>query len=71
VMVFFHGGGLTIGTGNSPTYSHFALPAQEKVVVVTANQRLGPVGYLAHPALSDGGSREARAHCVVPRGRLM
>jgi para-nitrobenzyl esterase len=52
VMVFFHGGGLTIGTANSPTYSHFALPAQEKVVVVTVNQRLGPVGYLAHPALA-------------------
>jgi para-nitrobenzyl esterase len=52
VMVFFHGGGLTIGTGNSPTYSHFALPAQEKVVVVTVNQRLGPIGYLAHPALA-------------------
>ncbi len=52
VMVFFHGGGLTIGTANSPTYSHFALPAQEKVVVVTVNQRLGPIGYLAHPALA-------------------
>jgi para-nitrobenzyl esterase len=59
VMVFFHGGGLTIGTANSPTYSHFALPAQEKVVVVTVNQRLGPIGYLAHPALaaeSENGS---------------
>lgn len=52
VMVFFHGGGLTIGTANSPTYSHFALPAQENVVVVTVNQRLGPIGYLAHPALA-------------------
>ena len=59
VMVFFHGGGLTIGTANSPTYSHFALPAQEKVVVVTVNQRLGAIGYLAHPALaaeSENGS---------------
>jgi para-nitrobenzyl esterase len=52
VMVFYHGGGLTIGTANSPTYSHFALPAQENVVVVTVNQRLGPIGYLAHPALA-------------------
>jgi para-nitrobenzyl esterase len=51
VMVFFHGGGLTIGTANSPTYSHTALPA-EGVVVVTVNQRLGVMGYLAHPALA-------------------
>lgn len=51
VMVFFHGGGLTSGTGNSPTYTHPALPAKG-VVLVTVNSRLGPLGYLAHPALS-------------------
>lgn len=52
VMVFFHGGGLSIGTGNSPTYCHTALPAQG-VVVVTVNHRLGPFGYFAHPALAE------------------
>lgn len=51
VMVFFHGGGLSIGTGNSPTYTYTALPAQG-VVVVTVNQRLGPFGYFSHPALA-------------------
>src|SRR5690554_2807842 len=51
VMVFFHGGGLTTGTGNSPTYTHPSLPSKG-VVLVTVNSRLGPMGYLAHPALS-------------------
>jgi para-nitrobenzyl esterase len=51
VMVFFHGGGLSIGTGNSPTYCHTALPA-EGVVLVTVNGRLGPFGYFSHPALA-------------------
>jgi para-nitrobenzyl esterase len=51
VMVFFHGGGLSIGTGNSPTYCHTALPA-EGVVVITVNSRLGAFGYFSHPALA-------------------
>jgi para-nitrobenzyl esterase len=51
VIVFFHGGGLTSGTSSSTTYNHPMLP-NKGVVVVTANSRLGPMGYLAHPALS-------------------
>lgn len=51
VMVFFHGGGLTTGTGSSTTYNHPTLP-NKGVVLVTVNSRLGPMGYLAHPALS-------------------
>jgi para-nitrobenzyl esterase len=51
VMVFFHGGGLTTGAAASTTYNHPALP-NKGVVTVTVNSRLGPMGYLAHPALS-------------------
>ncbi|MBN1655730.1 MAG: carboxylesterase family protein [Deltaproteobacteria bacterium] len=51
VMVFFHGGGLSIHTGNSPLYNHTALPAKG-VVVVTVNNRLGPMGYMALAELS-------------------
>lgn len=51
VMVFYHGGGLTTGTGNSTTYTHPALTAKG-IVLVSVNSRLGPMGYLAHPALS-------------------
>ena len=58
VMVFFHGGGLTTGTGNSMTYNNTALP-RKGVVVVTVNSRLGPIGYMAHPALSKESGRNA------------
>jgi para-nitrobenzyl esterase len=58
VMVFFHGGGLTSGTGNSLTYNNTALP-RKGVVVVTVNSRLGPIGYMAHPALSKESGRGA------------
>jgi len=58
VMVFFHGGGLTSGTGNSPTYCNTALP-RKGVVVVTVNSRLGPIGYMAHPALTAESGRNA------------
>jgi para-nitrobenzyl esterase len=51
VMVFFHGGGLTSMSGNSTTYCNIALP-QHGVVTVTVNSRLGPIGYMAHPALT-------------------
>ncbi len=61
VLVWFHGGGLTTGT-NSPDgvykyvgaeggYLAAALP-NHGVVIVTVQHRLGPIGYLAHPALS-------------------
>lgn len=51
VMVWIHGGGLTSGSGHKPSYrgSNFA---RNGVVVVTINYRLGPLGFLAHPALS-------------------
>src|SRR5690606_34616501 len=54
VMVFFHGGGLTSGTGSSTTYNHPKL-ASQRVVSVTVDSRLGPIGYLAHPALTAEG----------------
>jgi para-nitrobenzyl esterase len=58
VMVFFHGGGLSVGTGNSPTYCHTALPAQG-VVVVTVNSRLGAFGYFSHPALAKESGKDS------------
>jgi para-nitrobenzyl esterase len=56
VMVWFHGGGLTSGWGNSDSVNSPALP-REGVVVVTVNHRLGALGYLAHPALSKESER--------------
>ena len=51
VMVWIHGGALTRGSGAIATYNGANL-ARKGVVLVTINYRLGPLGYLAHPALS-------------------
>ncbi|MBN1654452.1 MAG: carboxylesterase family protein [Deltaproteobacteria bacterium] len=58
VMVFFHGGGLTVHTGNSEVYNNTALPSAG-VVVVTVNMRLGAMGYLAHPGLTAESEKSA------------
>jgi para-nitrobenzyl esterase len=51
VMVFFYGGAFTDGGGAPPLYDGTAL-AERGAVVVTMNYRLGPFGFLAHPALT-------------------
>ncbi|HUF72959.1 MAG TPA: carboxylesterase family protein [Gammaproteobacteria bacterium] len=51
VLVFFYGGAFTDGGGAPPLYDGTAL-AERGAVVVTMNYRLGPFGFLAHPALS-------------------
>jgi len=58
VMVFFHGGGLTSGTANSDVYNSSGLP-RHGVVLVTVNSRLGPIGYMAHPALTAESEHDA------------
>ncbi|MFD5258944.1 carboxylesterase/lipase family protein [Streptomyces bobili] len=57
VMVWFHGGANTQGTG--VIYGGGSMAAKTGVIVVTVNYRLGALGFLAHPALSadtPGGS---------------
>ena len=51
VMVWFHGGSHQTGTSSASIYQSTRLP-QQGIVLVTVNYRLGPFGYLAHPALS-------------------
>ena len=50
VMVWFHGGALTRGSGAIDTYDGSEL-ALKDVVLVTVNYRLGVFGYFAHPQL--------------------
>ena len=53
VMFWIHGGALLTGEGDD--YDPRALVAQG-VVLVTINYRLGPLGFLSHPALSAEGA---------------
>ena len=45
VMVSYHGGGFTTGSGNLPVYDGEPLARFGDVVVVTVNHRLGALGY--------------------------
>ena len=56
VMVFFHGGGFTLGGGQIPPYQTAPPLAGRGVVVVTAQYRLGLMGFFAHPKLTAEGS---------------
>jgi para-nitrobenzyl esterase len=51
VMVWIHGGSFETGSGSMAVYGGQNLAAKG-VVVVTINYRLGPLGFLALPALS-------------------
>ncbi|WP_101674443.1 carboxylesterase/lipase family protein [Alloalcanivorax mobilis] len=52
VMVWFHGGAFAILSANSDQYNNPQGLTEHGVVLVTVNHRLGPFGYIAHPALS-------------------
>jgi para-nitrobenzyl esterase len=62
VMVFFHGGGFTGGSGD--VYNADDLAKENDVIVVTVNYRLGALGFFAHPAL------DAEDHVVANYGLL-
>ena len=47
VMVWFHGGGFTGGSGD--VYDAQALATENEVIVVTVNYRLGALGNFAIP----------------------
>lgn len=51
VFVWIHGGSLVKGSSKEPLYDGARL-AQQGIVVVSINYRLGVLGYLAHPGLS-------------------
>lgn len=52
VMFWIHGGGNSVGHGGS--YNGKALAKKYKVIVITINYRLGPLGWFSHPALKGG-----------------
>lgn len=53
VIVFLHGGGLSLGSSNNKSIEGTRL-ARKGAVVVTINYRIGPMGFLAADGLFDG-----------------
>ncbi|MEV6118299.1 carboxylesterase family protein [Streptomyces sp. NPDC052109] len=51
VLVWWHGGGFTSGSGGWDWYDGGRLAALGDIVVVTANYRVGPLGYLYLPEI--------------------
>ncbi|EDS43765.1 esterase B1 [Culex quinquefasciatus] len=65
VMVWIHGGGFNMGSGNSVAYCPEYL-VQEGVVVVTFNYRLGPLGFMYFPAAGIHGNMGLKdQRCVL------
>jgi para-nitrobenzyl esterase len=56
VMVWLHGGGHRVGAGWVYDGQNFA---RDGVVLISINYRLGALGYLAHPALTQAAGGEA------------
>jgi para-nitrobenzyl esterase len=62
VLVWFHGGSFVIGASSQPVYDGALLAAEQNVVVVSANYRLGALGFLdARPfgGVANCGLRDA------------
>ncbi|MEX2326377.1 MAG: carboxylesterase family protein, partial [Pseudomonadales bacterium] len=51
VMFWIHGGGNSIGHGASAMYNGALLASEQRLVVVSINYRLGPLGWFRHPSL--------------------
>ena len=51
VLVWIHGGALVAGSSKEPLYDGTHM-AEQGIVLVTINYRVGVLGYLAHPQLS-------------------
>ena len=64
VMVWIYGGGFLYGSSANPVTSGEAL-AQHGVIVVSIAHRLGPLGFLAHPALTAEGKDHASGNYAM------
>jgi para-nitrobenzyl esterase len=61
VMVWIHGGAFAIGGSSLETYDATHLAAAGDVVVVSCNYRVGALGFLTLPGVSNNGLRDQQA----------
>ena len=61
VMVWIHGGAFAIGGSSLETYDATHLAAAGDVVVVSCNYRVGALGFLTLPGISNNGLRDQLA----------
>ncbi len=54
VLVWIHGGAFSSGAGSLPWYSGEQFAAQDDIVAVSINYRLGALGFLCLPGISNG-----------------
>ncbi|WP_235775615.1 MULTISPECIES: carboxylesterase/lipase family protein [Paenibacillus] len=54
VMVWIHGGTFLTGSGSQPMFDGRVLASRSRVVVVSVNYRLGPLGFLHLSPLGEG-----------------
>ena len=49
-LVYLHGGAFYNGSGSEPRFHGARLAKRARAIVVTVNYRLGPLGFMSHPA---------------------
>ncbi|MEO8703802.1 MAG: carboxylesterase family protein [Kofleriaceae bacterium] len=59
VLFWIHGGAFYQGSGGDDLYDGALLAKRARVIVVTSNYRLGPLGFASHRALAAEHEREA------------
>ena len=64
VLVYFFGGGFVAGDGSEPRYDGESM-AQEGIVALTVNYRLGVFGFMAHPELTKESPHHASGNWAL------
>ena len=65
VMVFFHGGGWEVGSALNATFDSIPRLVNKGDIVVTAQYRLGLLGFFAHPLLSAEGNGSSGNYAIM------
>jgi para-nitrobenzyl esterase len=64
VLVWIHGGGFNSGSGDVPVYDGEGL-ASKGLVVITINYRVGALGFLTHPELTQESAHHASGNYAL------